>query len=69
MRMFFITCFVGGIEILTPEGEKDIEDIKVGEWVIGDDSTTPGEIQKQRYLQAFVRDTPGKLFSIPGLYP
>ncbi|MBO0350535.1 DUF4160 domain-containing protein [Phormidium pseudopriestleyi FRX01] len=50
-------CFVAGTEILTPEGEKDIEDIKVGDWVIADNPTTPGEIEKRQVLQTFVRET------------
>ena len=50
-------CFVAGTEILTPDGEVDIEDIEVGDWVIADDPTTPGEIEKRQVLQTFVRET------------
>jgi len=49
-------CFVAGTEILTPEGEVAIEDIEVGDWVIADDPTTPGEIEKRQVLQTFVRE-------------
>ncbi|MGB3401139.1 MAG: polymorphic toxin-type HINT domain-containing protein [Microcoleaceae cyanobacterium] len=50
-------CFVAGTEILTPEGSKNIEDIQVGDWVISDDPTTPGDIRKQQVLQTFIRQT------------
>nr|WP_275994431.1 polymorphic toxin-type HINT domain-containing protein [Argonema antarcticum] len=52
-------CFVAGTEILTSEGEKDIEDIVVGDWVIADDPTTPGEIEAKQVLETFVRSTDG----------
>jgi Pretoxin HINT domain len=50
-------CFVAGTEILTPEGFKNIEDIQIGDWVISDDPTTPGEIEAKQVLQTFVRQT------------
>jgi hypothetical protein len=49
-------CFVAGTEILTPEGEELIENIQVGDWVIADDPTTPGEIEARRVVQTFVRE-------------
>ncbi|NJM21690.1 MAG: hypothetical protein HC907_24750, partial [Richelia sp. SM1_7_0] len=49
-------CFVAGTEILTTEGIKDIEDIEIGDWVIADDPTTPGEIEKRQVLDAFSRE-------------
>ncbi|NEQ97762.1 MAG: RHS famlily protein, partial [Cyanothece sp. SIO2G6] len=50
-------CFVAGTEVLTVDGQKNIEDIKVGDWVIADDPTTPGEIEKRQVLETFVRQT------------
>jgi hypothetical protein len=52
-------CFVAGTEILTADGEKSIEDIRVGDYVISDDPTTPGEIEKRRVLTTFERETSG----------
>ncbi|ELS34813.1 MULTISPECIES: polymorphic toxin-type HINT domain-containing protein [Pseudanabaena] len=49
-------CFVAGTEILTTEGEKKIEDIKVGDWVIADDPTTLGEIEAKQVLETFVHN-------------
>ena len=46
-----------GTEILTTLGEKNIEDIKVGDWVIADDPTTPGDIEARQVLDTFVRQT------------
>ncbi|MFM7888557.1 MAG: polymorphic toxin-type HINT domain-containing protein, partial [Pseudanabaena sp.] len=51
------SCFVAGTEILTTEGIKNIEDIKVGDWVIADDPNTVGEIEAKQVLDAFVRHT------------
>ena len=50
---------VAGTEILTPDGVVDIEDVEVGDWVIADDPTTPGEIEKRQVLQTFVREVDG----------
>ncbi|MFM7888319.1 MAG: polymorphic toxin-type HINT domain-containing protein [Pseudanabaena sp.] len=50
------SCFVAGTEILTTEGIKNIEDIKVGDWVIADDPNTVGEIEAKQVLQTFVHD-------------
>jgi large repetitive protein len=49
-------CFVAGTEILTTEGIKNIEDIHAGDWVIVDDPTTPGEIEKHQVLDAYQRE-------------
>ena len=49
-------CFVAGTEILTIDGIKNIEDIKVGDWVIADDPTTPGEIEQRQVLDAYERE-------------
>ena len=46
-------CFVAGTEILTTEGIKNIEDIRVGDWVIADDPTTPGGIEAKQVLDTF----------------
>jgi hypothetical protein len=70
-------CFVAGTEILTIEGEKSIEDIKVGDWVIADDPTTPGEIEAKQVLETFVRHTTalvdlyidGEVISTTGEHP
>nr|WP_318014029.1 polymorphic toxin-type HINT domain-containing protein [Oscillatoria salina] len=45
------------MEIVIPDGEEEIEDIQVGDWVIADDPTTPGEIEARQVLQTFVRQT------------
>jgi Pretoxin HINT domain len=50
-------CFVAGTEILTSEGEKKIEDIQVGDWVVADDPNTVGEIEYKQVLDTFVRHT------------
>ncbi|MEE3719725.1 polymorphic toxin-type HINT domain-containing protein [Tumidithrix elongata RA019] len=50
-------CFAAGTKILTTEGEKNIEDIKVGDWVISDDPNTPGDIEAKQVLDTFVRET------------
>jgi hypothetical protein len=70
-------CFVAGTEILTTEGEKNIEDIQVGDWVIADDPTTPGEIEARQVLETFVRHTnqlvdlyiDGEIISTTGEHP
>ena len=70
-------CFVAGTEVLTTEGEKDIEDIEVGDWVIADDPTTPGEIEARQVLDTFVRKTDelidlyvdGEVISTTGEHP
>ncbi|MCV3217127.1 polymorphic toxin-type HINT domain-containing protein [Plectonema radiosum NIES-515] len=70
-------CFVAGTEILTTEGIKNIEDIKVGDWVIADDPTTPGEIEARQVLDTFVRETTalvdlyvdGEVISTTGEHP
>lgn len=49
-------CFTAGTEILTTEGIKSIEDIQVGDWVIADDPTTPGETEKRQVLSAYERE-------------
>jgi hypothetical protein len=46
--------FVAGTEVLTPDGEKNIEDIKVGDKVIADDPNTPGEIETKKVVETIV---------------
>ena len=48
-------CFVAGTEIQTLDGTKNIEDIHVGDWVLSDDPTTPGEIEYKQVLNTFVK--------------
>ncbi|AVH68152.1 polymorphic toxin-type HINT domain-containing protein [Nostoc sp. 'Peltigera membranacea cyanobiont' N6] len=70
-------CFVAGTEILTTEGIKNIEDIKVGDWVIADDPTTPGEIEARQVTDTFIRQTTalvdlyvdGEVISTTGEHP
>jgi RHS repeat-associated protein len=70
-------CFVAGTEILTTDGIKNIEDIKVGDWVIADDPTTPGEIEARQVTDTFVRETTalvdlyvdGEVISTTGEHP
>jgi RHS repeat-associated protein len=71
------SCFIAGTEILTIEGIKNIEDIKVGDWVIADDPTTPGEIEAKQVTDTFVRETTalvdlyvdGEVISTTGEHP
>ncbi|MEH2368115.1 polymorphic toxin-type HINT domain-containing protein [Nostoc sp.] len=70
-------CFVAGTKILTTEGEKNIEDIQVGDWVVSDDPNTPGEIEAHQVLDTFVRQTSalvdlyvdGEVISTTGEHP
>ncbi len=39
------------------DGEKAIEDIKIGDWVLSDDPNTPGDIEYKQVLQTFNHDT------------
>jgi hypothetical protein len=50
-------CFVAGTEVLTPDGEKSIEAIRVGDWVVADDPNTIGEIEYKQVTDTFVRQT------------
>jgi hypothetical protein len=50
-------CFVAGTDILTRDGEKDIENIQVGDWVLSDDPNTVGEIEYKQVLNTFVKET------------
>jgi hypothetical protein len=50
-------CFVAGTKIWTINGEKNIEDIKVGDWVLSDDPNTPGEVIYKQVLQTFEKET------------
>jgi hypothetical protein len=47
---------VAGTEIQTIDGEKSIEDIKVGDWVLSDDPNTPGRVIYKQVLQTFAHD-------------
>ena len=46
---------MAGTEIQTLDGTKNIEDIHVGDWVLSDDPTTPGEIEYKQVLNTFVK--------------
>jgi hypothetical protein len=46
-----------GTEVLTPDGEKSIEEIQVGDWVVADDPNTVGEIEYKQVTETFVRHT------------
>jgi RHS repeat-associated protein len=48
-------CFIAGTEIITRDGTKNIEDIRVGDYVLADDPNTLGEIEYKQVLQTFVR--------------
>jgi len=62
---------------LTVEGIKNSEDLRVGDWVIADDPTTPGEIEAKQVLETFVRQTDalvdlyvdGEVISTTGEHP
>ena len=45
-------CFLGGTEIITGEGKKDIEDILVGELVMSFDEGT-GEFEMSKVVETF----------------
>jgi large repetitive protein len=70
-------CFVAGTEISTIEGEENIEDIQVGDWVLADDPNTPGEIEYKQVTDTFVRHTDklvdlyidGEVISTTGEHP
>jgi hypothetical protein len=49
--------FVAGTKVLTPEGDRNIEEIKVGDWVIADDPHTPGGIEKRQVMHTFVHES------------
>jgi hypothetical protein len=46
-------CFIAGTDILTPDGMKDIETVQVGDLVMADDPSTPGDVQERRVTQIF----------------
>jgi RHS repeat-associated protein len=70
-------CFVAGTEIQTIDGEKNIEDIQVGDWVLADDPNTPGEVEYKQVLETFIRHTDklvdlfidGEVISTTGEHP
>jgi len=70
-------CFVAGTEILTVDGIKNIEDIRVGDWVIADDPTTPGGIEAKEVLDTFENEATelydlyvdGEVISTTGEHP
>ena len=48
-------CFTAGTEVLTPTGEKDIKDVKVGDDVLAEDPIT-GKVETHKVLQTFVHE-------------
>jgi hypothetical protein len=49
--------FVAGTKVLTAEGDRNIEEIKVGDWVIADDPHTPGGVEKRQVKHTFVHES------------
>jgi RHS repeat-associated protein len=47
-------CFEAGTEILTAEGNKNIEDVQVGDWVLSENPVT-GEIEYKQVTDTFFR--------------
>jgi Pretoxin HINT domain len=43
--------------IQTRDGEKAIQDIQIGDWVLSDDPSTPGEIEYKQVVQTFIHET------------
>jgi Pretoxin HINT domain len=43
--------------IQTRDGEKAIQDIQIGDWVLSDDPTTPGGIEYKQVIQTFTHET------------
>jgi RHS repeat-associated protein len=52
-----VCCFVAGTLIQTRDGEKAIQDIQIGDWVLSDDPTTPGDIEYKQVVQTFNHET------------
>jgi len=53
---FFKNCFVEGTPLLTPEGAKAIQDLKVGDYVMSCDETDErGEVRAKQIEEVFVR--------------
>jgi Pretoxin HINT domain/Colicin D len=52
-----VCCFVAGTLIQTRDGEKAIQDIQIGDWVLSDDPNTPGGIEYKQVLQTFNHET------------
>jgi Pretoxin HINT domain len=48
---------VAGTLIQTRDGEKAIQDIQIGDWVLSDDPSTPGDIEYKQVLQTFNHET------------
>jgi Pretoxin HINT domain len=52
-----VCCFVAGTLIQTRDGEKAIQDIQIGDWVLSDDPNTPGDIEYKQVVQTFNHET------------
>ena len=58
------SSFVAGTEVLTPDGLVDIEDIEVGDWVISDDPSTPGEVIAKQVTRTFERSDNNGIYDV-----
>ena len=56
--------FIAGTEVLTPDGLVDIEDIQVGDWVISDDPSTPGEVIAKQVTRTFERSDNNGIYDV-----
>ena len=57
-------CFPAGTKILTPEGEKNIEELKAGDIVYGCQTDQGDKYMEQTVEQTFVREFKGELVKI-----
>ena len=58
------SSFIAGTEVLTPDGLVNIEDIKVGDWVISDDPNTPGEVIAKQVTRTFERTDNNGIYDV-----
>lgn len=49
-------CFAEGTSVRTPDGEKGIEQLQPGDYVLSDDPRTPGGIKAEQVLGTFMRE-------------
>ena len=59
---------MAGAESWTVDGMKNIEDIRVGDWVIADDPTTPREIEaKDLTVGSLLQTEDGRIVDVDGV--